>query len=304
MNLLEGVRLALDQIRAQKLKSFFAVIGVVIGVMFLMTVVSVVDGMNRYMEEDFARSIWGLNTVTLRRRPSVVINASPSVWREWSRRPRITIEDAEAIRDQLEVPALIAVESSIGGRVQGENGREVENVQLTAVTVDYFRIRDLDVERGRLFTAPEDRVGAPVVVLGYETAEKIFGNLDPIGRTVRIQGHEFRVIGVLAKRGSLLGLSLDNLAIAPHGSPMGRLTNPRGVVDEVLIRAPDPQGMARAMIEVEAIMRVRHRLRPGDPNDFAIETAEDSMGFWTRISRILYLAFPGLVGIALVVGGM
>lgn len=304
MNLLEGVRLALDQIRAQKLKSFFAVIGVVIGVMFLMTVVSVVDGMNRYMEEDFARSIWGLNTVTLRRRPSVVINASPSVWREWSRRPRITIEDAEAIRDQLEVPALIAVESSIGGRVQGENGREVENVQLTAVTVDYFRIRDLDVERGRLFTAPEDRVGAPVVVLGYETAETIFGNLDPIGRTVRIQGHEFRVIGVLAKRGSLLGLSLDNLAIAPHGSPMGRLTNPRGVVDEVLIRAPDPQGMARAMIEVEAIMRVRHRLRPGDPNDFAIETAEDSMGFWTRISRILYLAFPGLVGIALVVGGM
>ena len=304
MNALEGIRLALSQIRAQKLKSFFAVLGVIIGVMFLMTVVSVVEGMNRYMEEDFARKIYGLNTVTLSRWPEVQINTSREQWREWIRRPRLTREDAEAIRAQLEVPALVAVESDASGRVEAEDGTLVENVWLTAASAEYFRIRDFDVEKGRLFSPPEDRLGAPVVVLGYETADKLFGNRDPIGRTVKIAGYPFRVIGVLQKQGSLFGFSMDNRAIAPSRSPLARSVNPHGIVDNILIRTYDEPSLSRAVIEVEAIMRVRHRLRPGQPNDFALDTANDSMAFWARISQILFIAFPGLVGIALVVGGM
>ena len=300
----EAIRLALAQIRAQKLKSFFAVLGVIIGVMFLMTVVSVVEGMNRYMEEDFARKIYGLNTVTLSRWPEVQINTSREQWREWIRRPRLTREDAEAIRAQLEVPALVAVESDASGRVEAEDGTLVENVWLTAASAEYFRIRDFDVEKGRLFSPPEDRLGTPVVVLGYETADKLFGNRDPIGRTVKIAGYPFRVIGVLQKQGSLFGFSMDNRAIAPSRSPLARSVNPHGIVDNILIRTSDEASLARAVIEVEAIMRVRHRLRPGQPNDFALDTANDSMAFWARISQILFIAFPGLVGIALVVGGM
>ena len=300
----EAIRLALAQIRAQKLKSFFAVLGVIIGVMFLMTVVSVVEGMNRYMEEDFARKIYGLNTVTLSRWPEVQINTSREQWREWIRRPRLTREDAEAIRAQLEVPALVAVESDASGRVEAEDGTLVENVWLTAASAEYFRIRDFDVEKGRLFSPPEDRLGTPVVVLGYETADKLFGNRDPIGRTVKIAGYPFRVIGVLQKQGSLFGFSMDNRAIAPSRSPLARSVNPHGIVDNILIRTYDEPSLSRAVIEVEAIMRVRHRLRPGQPNDFALDTANDSMAFWARISQILFIAFPGLVGIALVVGGM
>ena len=300
----EAIRLALAQIRAQKLKSFFAVLGVIIGVMFLMTVVSVVEGMNRYMEEDFARKIYGLNTVTLSRWPEVQINTSREQWREWIRRPRLTREDAEAIRAQLEVPALVAVESDASGRVEAEDGTLVENVWLTAASAEYFRIRDFDVEKGRLFSPPEDRLGAPVVVLGYETADKLFGNRDPIGRTVKIAGYPFRVIGVLQKQGSLFGFSMDNRAIAPSRSPLARSVNPHGIVDNILIRTYDEPSLSRAVIEVEASMRVRHRLRPGQPNDFALDTANDSMAFWARISQILFIAFPGLVGIALVVGGM
>ncbi len=300
----EGVRLALQQIRAQKLKSFFAVIGVVIGVMFLMTVVTVIEGMNRYMKEDFARTIYGLNTITLSRWPEVQINTSSEQWREWIRRPRLTFEDAEAIREQLQVPALVAVESGGGGRVAGEDGTEIENVWLTTASAEYFRIREYKLARGRAFTAPEDRIGAPVVILGHEAAEKLFAGRDPIGRTVKIAGHRFRVIGVLEKQGTLLGISMDNRAIAPSRSILARQTAPHGVVDNILIRAADPQQMAQALIEVEAIMRVRHGLRPDQPNDFALDTATDSMAFWERISRILYLAFPTLVGIALVVGGM
>lgn len=295
--------LALRQIRAQKLKSFFAVLGVVIGVMFLITVVSVIEGMNRYMEEDFARTVFGLNTITVSRTPEISF-AGPEVWREWARRPRLTMEDAEAIRERLEVPALVAVESHSGGELEAEDGTEVENVWLTGASADYFRIREFAVEKGRLFTGLEDRLGVPVVVLGYEAADRLFGRLDPLGRTVKVNGFPFRVIGVLKKQGTLFGMSLDNRAIAPARSQLGRTINPHNVVDNILIRTTDDQAMARAQIEIEAIMRVRHRLRPTDADDFAIETAEDSMAFWAKISQILYMAFPSLVGIALVVGGM
>src|SRR3954463_6352526 len=106
----EGIILALNQIRAQKLKSFFAVIGVIIGVMFLITVVSIVQGMNKYMEEDFARKIYGLNTLTLSRRPNVDFSSDPDQWRAYQRRPRLTFQDAAALTSQLEYPSLVAVE--------------------------------------------------------------------------------------------------------------------------------------------------------------------------------------------------
>lgn len=304
MNSAEGIRLALAQIRAQKLKSFFAIIGVVIGVMFLMIVVSVIEGMNQYMKEDFARKVYGLNTLTVRRTPSVRFEASSTIWRQWARRPRLTVDDASAIRERLQTPALIAISSSGSGRVKIDDGRELENVQLTAASGDYFRIRDFELDQGRLFTPPEDRLGLPVVVLGSETAAQLFAGRDPIGRTVRINGFPFQVIGVLKEQGSLLGMSVDNVAIAPASSAIGRMVSPHGTVGSILVRTPDEASMQSAHHELEAIMRVRHRLRPAEANSFEIETAEDSMDFWAKISQILYLAFPLLVGISLVVGGM
>jgi putative ABC transport system permease protein len=300
----DAIRLAFAQIRAQKLKSFFSVVGVIIGVMFLIAVISIVEGMNRYMEDDFARTIYGLNTLTVTRAPSVQMNTSQQQWREWRRRPRLRLEDADAVRQQLSVPALVGVESYSSGRARSQRGDEVEGVWLTAASHEFFRIREMDVERGRLFGIHEDEAGMPVVVLGSETAEKLFGPLDPLGRTVRINNVPFEVIGVLQPQGKLFWMSLDNRAIAPARSAMGRLTNPRGVVDEILVKTDDPVTLAAARLEVEGIMRIRHRLRPHEPNSFEVETKDDSMAFWQTFSRILFIAFPGLVGVALVVGGM
>ncbi|CAN5833801.1 ABC transporter permease [soil metagenome] len=304
MNLREGILLALGQIRAQKLKSFFAVLGVIIGVMFLITVVSVVEGMNKYMEEDFARTIYGLNTLTLSRTPEISINSDPDVWREYRRRPRISFRDAEAIRAGMSVPALVAVESFSGGRLLSDRGVEIENVWLTGASADLFRIRDLDVEHGRAFTAPEDRAGMPVVVLGFEAAEMLFANLDPIGRTVRINGRQFEVVGVMKKQGSLFGMSMDNRAFAPARSAMGRFVNPQGIVDRVLVKPLNAADIAQARLDMEAVMRVRNRLRPAEANNFSIETAAESMSFWENIRKMLMIIFPGLVSVALVVGGI
>ncbi|HSJ05427.1 MAG TPA: ABC transporter permease [Longimicrobiales bacterium] len=304
MNLREGILLALGQIRAQKLKSFFAVVGVIIGVMFLITVVSVIEGMNRYMEEDFARTIYGLNTITLSRTPEIQMSGDADTWREYRRRPRITFRDADAVRSGLSVPALVAVESYNSGRLMSEQGVEVENVWLTGASADLFRIRDLDVERGRAFTAPEDRAGVPVVILGHEAAETLFGVLDPLGRTVKVNDRPFEVIGVMKRQGTLFGMSMDNRAFAPARSPMGRFVNPQGIVDRVLVKPVDPADIEQARLDVEAVMRIRNRLRPADANNFSIETATESMNFWERIRTILMVAFPTLVSIALVVGGI
>ena len=304
MQIGEGVVLALQQIRAQKLKSFFAVLGVIIGVMFLITVVSVVEGLNRYMEEDFARQVFGLNTLMVRRIPNMNFESDPEVWRAWQRRPRITFDDADAIRRQLSVPALVAEESDNGGKLTGENGVEVENVWIKGAAADFFRIHDYDVERGRVFTAPEARVGSPVIILGAEAADKIFGQLDPLGRTVKVEGIPFRVIGILKKQGTLFGTSLDNQAIAPAHSAIQRFVAPHGKVDQVVIKPNNPLDIQKARMQVEAIMRERHRLRPEQVDNFAIDTAEDSLSFWTKIRNILLIAFPGLVSIALVVGGI
>jgi putative ABC transport system permease protein len=304
MHPIEGFHLAFAQIRAQKLKSFFAVIGVVIGVMFLITVVSVVEGMNEYIEEDFASALYGINTLTLRRTPAMDMSSDPDVGRALRRRPPLRVRDAEAVRRALSVPALLAVASSRGGEMVSDRGVAVENVRLTAASADIFRIRNYEIVAGRAFTAPEERAGVPVVVLGHQTASELFGSLDPVGRTVRINRIPFRVIGVLKEQGSLFGMSMDNLAIAPARSAMAGMVGPHGIVQEILVRTFNEADMARAQLDIEETMRIRHRLRPAQENDFAIDTAEETLTFWRNISRILLIAFPGLIAIALVVGGI
>jgi putative ABC transport system permease protein len=307
VRLRDAIVLALGQIRAQRLKSIFSVVGVVIGVMFLIAVVTILEGMNRYMEDDFARAIFGLNTISVARQPSVQMHAGvPPVEqeREWQRRPLLRLDDARAIREQLTVPAVVGVSSASTGSVRSSHGQAVDGVTLVAASPEYFRVRELAVARGRAFGALEDQAGLPVVVLGSETAEKLFGPLDPVGRTVRIGETAFEVVGVLEPRGQLFFLSLDNRAVAPMGSPMARLTSPRGVVSRIYVKSESPRHVDAAFLEVEAIMRARHRLRPDQPNSFELETQDESIAFWATLSQILFLAFPALVGIALVVGGM
>src|SRR6266700_4190775 len=300
----EAVRLALQTIRAQKLKSAFSIIGVFIGVMFLIAVVSVVQGMNRYMTDKFAGTLLGVNTFRLRQFPDVQLgNVTDSMWRVWRRRPRVSYDDAQAVMRGVTVPVLAAWESStrtplVAGR------KHASDVQITAATELYFEIRSLAVERGRPFTGQEVQAGVPVLVLGYELAEKLFEGQDPIGRDVKIFDLPYRVIGVVEKQGNLFGLSLDKFAVAPASAPLKRYVNAPRVVDAVAVKAASLPEMREAMEQAEAVMRTRRHLRPREPDDFALETADEVLDFWSKISRVLFVALPGLVAISLVVGGI
>ncbi|GMR12993.1 MAG: ABC transporter permease [Gemmatimonadota bacterium] len=303
MQFAEGVRLALHQLRTQKLKTFFSLLGVIVGVMFLIVVVSLVEGMDRYIREDLAAAVWGVNTVTIQRFPDGP-DASGQSSRARRRRPRLTYDDWEALQNSVKTPSLVGAESSTGGAVVADNGRRVEQVRIKGVTPEMLMIRDWKVERGRPFSDQEASRGAAVVIVGKDPAEKLFPSADPIGRSVRIRRFQYRIIGVLEEQGSLFGQSLDNLVIAPARSPIQAVTNPHGIVDEIIIQTLDPADLSQAQLEAEEIMRIRRRLRPGEPNDFAVETAEDTLSFWDRISKVLFLALPGLVAISLVVGGI
>jgi putative ABC transport system permease protein len=304
MNFREAVRIALDSIVAHKLRAFFTILGTVVGVTFLIAVITLIQGMNRYMTEEFAGQVYGFNTVMLRRRPSVNMDDRAATWRELNRRPRLTFQDAEWVESKMETPGLLSISSENGGTVTGPEGRALEQVRLVGASATYFRTRDMDVELGRVFSEQEADRGIPVAIIGKDVADKLFESTNPIGKTVRMQGFPYRVIGVLEKQGSLFGFSLDNVAIAPAKSQLNGYVNPYNVIDEVSYKVPEARFLAPAMAEMEGWMRIRHRLAPGAPNDFEVETAEASLTFWTRISQVMFIALPGLVGISLVVGAV
>src|SRR6266511_1701190 len=304
MRFTEAVRLAFQTIRSQKLKSVFSIIGVFIGVMFLIAVVSVVQGMNRYMTDKFAGTLLGVNTFRLRQFPDVQIgNVTDSMWRTWLRRPRVTYEDAQAVMRGVTVPVLAAWESSTRAALVAGR-RQVKDVQVTAATDLYFEIRSLVLEEGRAFTAQEVQTGVPVLVLGHDLADKLFEGQDPIGSEVKIFDLPYRVIGVVEKQGNLFGLSLDKFAVAPASAPLKRFVNPPRVVDALAVKAGSQPEMRQAMAQAEAVMRSRRHLRPREGNDFAMETADEVLDFWGKISRVLFVALPGLVAVSLVVGGI
>ncbi|MEX0912396.1 MAG: ABC transporter permease [Gemmatimonadota bacterium] len=304
MTLLEAVRTALETIRGHKLRSFFTVLGTVVGVTFLIAVITLIEGMDAYMEDEFAGQIFGINTVMLRRTPAVVVSGDPEVFRAWRARPTLTFEDSEWLAERMETPGVVAISSDAGGEVDGPDGRSVTGVRITGASASYFQVRSMNVDQGRVFQQQEAEQGLPVAVVGRDVADRLFENTNPLGKTVRVGGFPYQVIGVLERQGSLFGMSMDNQVIAPASSRLNGFVNRRNVLDEISFQVPDARYISTAMAEMEGWMRIRHRLRPNEPNSFEVETAEASLSFWAEISRVMFIALPGLVGISLVVGAV
>jgi putative ABC transport system permease protein len=304
MPLFEAVRMALRTIVTQKLKSFFSLIGVLIGVMFLIAVVSIVQGMNVYMEEEFANRLIGLNTFTLRRSPGINTgNVTEETWLGWQRRPRITYADADYVEERVKTPVTFARYCS-DRMTFNYNGKSAKDIELQGTEPSYFDIKNIEIASGRAFTPEEVRAGLPVLVIGDLVAESFFPGTNPLGKAITIAGLPYRVIGVAAKRGTLFGISLDKFAVMPFSAPARRHICPIGILDELEIKAANPQQMLIAMDEVETVMRNRRHLHPREENNFDLQNAAGALEGWKNISKYLITALPLLVGISLVVGGI
>jgi putative ABC transport system permease protein len=303
MPVFEALRLALQTIRAQKLKSGFSLLGVFIGVASLIGAWSIVNGVNRYMTVKFAQTLYGVNTFQLRRRPMFTPNVPDSVWRAWRRRPRIQFGDAEAVTAAITGPVITAWQSDDNVSVFF-GGKEARDIQLTAATERYFEIKNMRLAVGRAFTSQENRSGVPVVVLGDAVAKRLFSDRNPLAHSVRIGGIAYRVIGVVEKQGSVFGFPLDRFVVVPALSPAQNLVNPPGVLDALLVKAPTEEAMRDAMDEAEGVMRSRRHLRPSQDDNFVLDTSEGVQRFWAGISRILIVVLPGVVIVSLVIGGI
>ncbi len=304
MRLIEAIRMALRSIWAQKLKSFFSLIGVLIGVTFLIAVVSIVQGMNVYVESAVTDEVGGVNSFQLRQRPNFTGgDVEEEQWRNWWRRPRISYDDAEYLRERMTVPATFA--NYCADRVTLEyGGKRAKDIELRGTEESYFDLKAYQLHEGRVFVRQEVTTGATVVLLGFEVAERLFEGEDPLGKSVKIAGIPYRVIGVVETQGTLFGMSQDKFAIMPYSAPGRRLICPLNVMDQLMIRPDNPQHLQAAVGEVEALMRARRQLKPDEENNFTIETADEALDFWEKISTVLFTALPLLVGISLVVGGI
>ena len=304
MPIFEAVRLALQQIRVQKLKSFFTLIGVTISVMFLIAVISIVQGMSKYVEEDFAGKFLGVNTFNLRRFPDINTDETEETWRQWLRRPKISIDDALAVREALPAGTHWAMHDITWAEGSSQFTPGGPQVLAQAATPELFAIKDLVITKGRLYTEQDEQLGSPVVVIGSEIAERYFPNLDPIGREFRINKFPFQVIGVLEKQGTVFGLSLDRQVIAPFHSYMNRITGARHNLYGVVVQAPDPSKFKPLQEIVREVMRKRRHLRPSEPDNFVFESSESALAGWLKIKKFLVLAGIFLPAIGLVVGAI
>ncbi len=306
MPIFEAVWLALRTIQTQKLKSAFTLLGVCIGVMFLISVVSIVEGMGRYLEDDLIGKLIGVNTFELRYRPNIQMGDVDQATRdEYRRRQRLEITDMPPVVSALPADVRWSITSDDNVSVSSPTGGKPRSVQVTAIDGAYFEIKKLGVTQGRIMTAQELTRGDKVVVIGPDAANRLFPSLDPIGRDVKLGGVPYQVIGVAESQGSVFGMSFDNFLIAPWHSPARRLLNSRpNIVDALMVQSPSDAAMKETMENVRASMRAIHRLRPSQKDDFSLQTADSALEFWNKIKRYLVLAGIALPAIGLVVGSI
>jgi putative ABC transport system permease protein len=300
----EAIRLAFAQIRVQKLKSFFTLIGVAIGVMFLIAIVSIVEGVGRYMEDDLVGKLITKNSFDVRSRPNIQMgDVDESEWRSWRSRPRMTEDDVPVVVAALPPSARWSIQA--GGNLTLESKyAKPRVVQVNCVDGAWFEIKNMAVSEGRLPSAQEYELGTPVVVIGEDARKHFFPGIGAVGREIRINRVPYQVIGVAEKQGNVFGISMDKFVIVPYKTPAHRLVNRFKVIGAITIQSPTQADMVSTMETVRQTMRIQRRLRPTQPDNFSLQTQDSALAFWRKIQGYLVLAGVALPAIGLLVGSI
>ena len=304
MRLADVLRTAIAQLRANLLRSLFTLLGVIVSVAFLVAVVAIIQGMNAFVQENVADAVVGRNAFQVRRTPLQVARYTDDEWRRVQRRPRITATDAAVVVGAIPDASAIALTSGYPTPMTDAIWRDrlVADVLIFGITPPYQDVQDYRFARGRPLSDLDVRGRRFVAVLGPEVADKLFGGVDPIGRTIRLGGEQFEIIGVTAPKGRVLGQSFDAFAFVPI-STFESMFGPRQTTTGS-VKMPTPALVPDAMARAEEAMRVAHRLRPGEENDFSVETAGALLDFWATLTRVLFAVVPAVVAIGIVVGGI
>jgi putative ABC transport system permease protein len=306
MPLSEALRLALSSIWTHKLRSFFTLLGIIVSVAFLVAVLAVIAGMNTYVRRNVVQAFAGSNSFQVRRDPLLTGFSFDELELERiARRPRIVQQDVDAIRRAVPDARAVAIQSGFPpatSDVEWHN-QSVDEVLTYGVTAPWHIVQDHQFAFGHGITDVDVFERRPVVVLGWDVYQQLMGGrVDPVGERLRLNGREVTVIGVIQKRGTVLGVSRDNVALLPLSvweSIYGRLSS-----YVVYVKMADVSQLPGAMARAEEALRIRRHLRPLQEDNFTIETSEALLGFWTRITGLLFAIIPSVVVIGVLVGGI
>jgi putative ABC transport system permease protein len=316
----EIVVMSFDTLRTSKMRSALTVLGVVIGITSIVGMTSLLRGFDNSLRDSISQL--GPDTIMVQKWGALSF-ASGKSFLEVARRPNLSREDALAIERDCPSVALIDVWLGAMGNTQSRvyyGHDKTKTIAILGATENWAAVNFAKLEMGRLFLPSEVDHRRQVVVLGQTPWQSLFPNVDPIGKVVRIAGNEFTVIGVLGKRPSPGGFSTgaDDFAVIPfsaHEKFYGKVLkgsakisansfNP-AVFRTAMIAVVPREGMRdEAMREVEALMRIRHKLNLEQPNDFDLVTQDAVLKVWDQISQATFLGLVVISSIALMVGGI
>jgi putative ABC transport system permease protein len=295
--ILDSIVIALQAIWANKLRSFMTVLGNIVAVTSIVTVVTLIQGMNGMVADALLSDI-GADSFTIQRRPPILNEDDEERTRN---NPLITMDEADAIRSFSPIIASVAAQAQRNATASYRTV-EVDNAQIQGVTSTYTDFSTFSVENGRMMSPVEVERGQPVALLGWGLADRLFGDINPLDKTIKIAGVNFRVVGVSEQKGSFFGNSQDNFAVIPLGAYQ-RLFGARQSL-QLMVKPVTPDVMPTAMDDATVALRVKRRLKPTDPDNFGIFTADTILNIYRQVTSGVFAVLVGIVALSLVVGGI
>jgi putative ABC transport system permease protein len=294
---IDSIVIALQAIWANKLRSFMTVLGNIVAVTSIVTVVTLIQGMNGMVADAIVSDI-GADSFTVQRRPPIFNEDDEERNRN---NPMITTDEADAIRRFSPLIASVAAQANRNANVSYRT-QEVDNAQIQGVTSSYSDFSTFSVETGRMMSQVEVDRGQPVALLGWGLADRLFSEINPLGKTIKIAGVNFRVVGVSEQRGSFFGNSQDNYAVIPLGAYQ-RLFGARQSL-QLMVKPTSTDLMPTAMDDATVALRVSRRLKPNQPDNFGILTSETILNLYRQVTSGIFAVLVGIVALSLVVGGI
>ena len=304
--LTENIRIALRGLAANKMRATLTMLGIMIGVAAVITLLSIGDGVTRFVAEQFS----GLGTNLVFIVPEELEPGPPGG--EQLNEPSLTVRDAESLADVGLVPGAGAVAPVMFRQIDLQFGGNLHDVLVRASTPPYAEMINLEIARGRAIDESDYNARSRVVVLGTETVAALFPeDVDPLDQEVRIGGINFRVIGLLAEKGATsIGGSQDDIALIPLSTAQERLFNARSsttgelLVDAIMIQAADEEAIDGVIIDASNVLRQTHNIAFRDDDDFQILTQGDFIQAFGAVTGVLTLFLGAIAGISLLVGGI
>ena len=293
----EAALIALQTMRAHKLRSFLTLLGIILSVSTLILVIALISGMNLY----FAQRVANLGSnVFLVDKTGIVTDWQDRINAERRNRD-ITWEDFVALRDGLKFPKEVGVEVRFPGKVRAEH-RDLEDVGIRGVTANIAEMDIQEIASGRYISDGDNEHHANVAVLGADVVKKLYPNRDPLGKTVAIDGQEFTVVGACKPVGTVFGQSQDNFVYIPVRTWLKMYGQRKSL--SINIQARGPEYLARTKEEARVLMRSRRHLAPNDKDNFGVVASDSLMDLWKNLTGTLASGMVALVSIFLIIGGV